>query len=115
MPTFNSSGFDIYYEVHGKGAGDPLLYITGLGGSCQVWNIVTVPELKTDRRNILFEIPNQHIPRPRKKRLCLSVSTLCRNATCQVFYASCGTRMRLMAKNIIRQYTHTTIGIQTPW
>ena len=55
MPTFDARGFEIYYEVHGEGSGDPLLYITGLGGSCQAWNVVTVPELTQDRQNIVFD------------------------------------------------------------
>jgi pimeloyl-ACP methyl ester carboxylesterase len=55
MPLFRGRGFDVYYEVHGTGEGSPLLYITGLGGSCQGWKVVTVPELSAQRPNILFD------------------------------------------------------------
>ena len=55
MPTFRDRGFDIYYEEHGSGEGDPLLYLTGLGASCQGWAVATVPELSRDRRNLLFD------------------------------------------------------------
>ena len=55
MPTFRERGFDIYYEEHGGGPGDPLLYLTGLGASCQGWAVATVPELSRERRNVLFD------------------------------------------------------------
>jgi pimeloyl-ACP methyl ester carboxylesterase len=55
MPTFRDRGFDIYYEEHGAGPGAPLLYLTGLGASCQGWAVATVPELSRDRRNLLFD------------------------------------------------------------
>jgi pimeloyl-ACP methyl ester carboxylesterase len=55
VPTFGERGFDIWYEEHGGGAGEPLLYLTGLGASCQGWAVVTVPELSRDRRNLLFD------------------------------------------------------------
>jgi pimeloyl-ACP methyl ester carboxylesterase len=55
MPTFRDRGFDIYYEEHGGGPGDPLLYLTGLGASCQGWAVATVPELSRERRNVLFD------------------------------------------------------------
>ncbi|HXZ84989.1 MAG TPA: alpha/beta hydrolase [Myxococcota bacterium] len=55
MPVFRDRGFDIYYEEHGAGPGEPLLYLTGLGASCQGWAVATVPELSRDRRNVLFD------------------------------------------------------------
>jgi pimeloyl-ACP methyl ester carboxylesterase len=55
VPTFRERGFEIYYEEHGGGAGDPLLYLTGLGASCQGWAVGPVPELSRERRNVLFD------------------------------------------------------------
>jgi pimeloyl-ACP methyl ester carboxylesterase len=55
VPIFRERGFDIYYEEHGAGPGDPLLYLTGLGASCQGWAVATVPQLSRDRRNLLFD------------------------------------------------------------
>jgi pimeloyl-ACP methyl ester carboxylesterase len=55
VTTFRDRGFDIYYEEHGQGDGDPLLYLTGLGASCQGWTVAMVPELSRERRNVLFD------------------------------------------------------------
>ena len=55
MPSFDSRGFEIYYETHGGGDGLPLLLIMGVGGSCQGWTVVTVPELSKDRLNVIFD------------------------------------------------------------
>ena len=55
MPSFGSRGFPIYYETHGSGAGLPLLLIMGMGGTCQGWLVLHVPELSKDRTNIIFD------------------------------------------------------------
>ena len=55
MPILRERGFDIYYEEHGGGSGDPLLFLTGLGASCQGWSTIAVPELSRDRRNVIFD------------------------------------------------------------
>jgi pimeloyl-ACP methyl ester carboxylesterase len=55
MPILNERGFPIYYEVHGEGEGDPLLYVTGPGASCRGWKYATVPDLSLDRRNVVFD------------------------------------------------------------
>ncbi len=55
MPVFTDRGFPIYYELHGEGDGDPLLYITGPGASCRGWKYGTVPELSRERRNVIFD------------------------------------------------------------
>ncbi len=55
MPSFDARGFDLYYETHGAGDGVPLLLIMGVGGSCQGWTVVTVPELSKDRVNVIFD------------------------------------------------------------
>ncbi len=36
MPTVNSNGIDLYYEVHG--AGEPLVLIAGLGYDAWMWH-----------------------------------------------------------------------------
>ncbi len=56
MPSFRTRGFAIHYETHGEGTGTPLLLIMGMGGTCQGWLSVTVPDLvKAGRRCILFD------------------------------------------------------------
>lgn len=55
MASFGSRGFKIYYETHGGGDGLPLVLIMGVGGSCQGWSVVTVPELSKDRVNVIFD------------------------------------------------------------
>lgn len=55
MPTFRSCGFEIYYETHGGGDGVPLLLIMGMGGTCQGWLVLHVPELSKERTNIIFD------------------------------------------------------------
>lgn len=56
MPSFRTRGFGIHYEVHGEGPRLPLLLIMGMGGTCQGWLSVTVPDLiKEGRRCIVFD------------------------------------------------------------
>jgi len=55
VPILRERGFDIYFEEHGSGSGDPLLFLTGLGASCQGWSSIAVPELSRDRRNLIFD------------------------------------------------------------
>ena len=55
MPTCDSRGFDLYYETHGGGDGVPLVLIMGVGGSCQGWTVLTVPELAKDRLCVIFD------------------------------------------------------------
>ena len=55
MPSFDSRGFEIYYEVHGEGDAPPLVLIMGLGGTCQGWLVLQVPELSRERRNVIFD------------------------------------------------------------
>jgi pimeloyl-ACP methyl ester carboxylesterase len=56
MPSFRSRGFAIHYEIHGDGPGTPLLLVMGMGGTCQGWLSVTVPDLvKAGRRCIIFD------------------------------------------------------------
>lgn len=50
MPTFRTRGFSIHYEVHGDGPRTPLLLVMGMGGTCQGWLSVTVPDLIKERR-----------------------------------------------------------------
>jgi 3-oxoadipate enol-lactonase len=56
MPSFRSRGFGIHYEVHGEGPRLPLLLIMGMGGTCQGWLSVTVPDIIRDGRPcIIFD------------------------------------------------------------
>ena len=56
MPSFRSRGFGIHYEVHGDGAGTPLVLVMGMGGTCQGWLSVTVPDLvRSGRRCVIFD------------------------------------------------------------
>src|SRR5215510_1240181 len=56
MPSFRSRGFAIHYEVHGEGTKPPLVLIMGMGGTCQGWLTVTVPDLiKEGRRVVIFD------------------------------------------------------------
>jgi pimeloyl-ACP methyl ester carboxylesterase len=56
MPSFRSRGFKIHYEVHGDGAKTPLLLVMGMGGTCQGWLTVTVPDLvKAGRPIVIFD------------------------------------------------------------
>ena len=56
MPSFRSRGFKIHYEVHGEGAKTPLLLVMGMGGTCQGWLTVTVPDLvKAGRPIVIFD------------------------------------------------------------
>ncbi len=56
MPTFRTRGFGIHYEIHGDGARTPLLLVMGMGGTCQGWLSVTVPDLvKAGRTCIIFD------------------------------------------------------------
>src|SRR5262245_21579480 len=54
MPSFRTRGFSIHYEVHGEGPNPPLLLIMGMGGTCQGWLTVTVPDLVKDKRPIVI-------------------------------------------------------------
>jgi pimeloyl-ACP methyl ester carboxylesterase len=56
MPSFEARGFDLWYEQHGGGSGLPLLFFSGLGGSCQGWTVLQVPELGAARRCLLFDL-----------------------------------------------------------
>jgi pimeloyl-ACP methyl ester carboxylesterase len=56
MPTFRTRGFGIHYEVHGDGPRLPLLLVMGMGGTCQGWLSVTVPDvIKTGRPCVIFD------------------------------------------------------------
>ena len=55
MPLCRSRGFAIYYETHGEGDGIPLVLIIGMGGTCQGWMVLQVPELSKDRTNVIFD------------------------------------------------------------
>lgn len=56
MPSFRTRGFAIHYEVHGDDAGIPLVLVMGMGGTCQGWLTVTIPDLvRSGRRCVIFD------------------------------------------------------------
>lgn len=44
-----------YYEVHGEAEGVPLVLVTGMGGSCQGWLALQVPEFSRSRRVMVYD------------------------------------------------------------
>ena len=53
MPTVKAKdGADLYYEVHGQG--EPLLFVTGLGGNASFWT-EQVPKFAPHYRVITFD------------------------------------------------------------
>ena len=57
MPHASVQGRKLYYEVHGEHAGTPLVLAMGIGGSCQGWLPLQVPELSKQRRTVIFDYP----------------------------------------------------------
>jgi pimeloyl-ACP methyl ester carboxylesterase len=55
MPYCQSRGFAIYYETHGSGDGLPLVLIIGMGGTCQGWLVLQVPEFSKERSCLVFD------------------------------------------------------------
>jgi len=56
MPSFGTRGFKLHYEVHGEGQKPPLLLVMGMGGTCQGWLTVTVPDLvRAGRPIVIFD------------------------------------------------------------
>jgi 3-oxoadipate enol-lactonase len=52
MPTVNANGIDLYYEE--QGSGEPLLFISGLGGNLLSWSLV-LPSFVERHRCIVFD------------------------------------------------------------
>ena len=52
MPKLEANGVSLYYEE--RGAGTPLLFISGLGRDHVSWNLVT-PQFEADHRCIVFD------------------------------------------------------------
>jgi pimeloyl-ACP methyl ester carboxylesterase len=55
MPHVRAGTRQVYYEIHGEGAGVPLLLVMGMGGSCRGWLPLQVPDLSRDRRTVVFD------------------------------------------------------------
>ncbi len=56
MPTVQSNGVDLYYEVSGKG--QPLVFVNGLGSSTRDWEF-QVPEFCKTYRVVTFDLRGQ--------------------------------------------------------
>jgi len=55
MPLATVAGRKVYYELHGEAAGEPLLLLSSMGGSCRGWLALQVPEFAPVRRSLIFE------------------------------------------------------------
>jgi aminoacrylate hydrolase len=59
MPSLETRGFSLHYELHGPqrpdASGSPLVLIMGIGASCHGWLVLQVPELAQDRVNVIFD------------------------------------------------------------
>lgn len=55
MPLIDVGSRKVYYEAHGDAAGVPLLLVTGMGGSCQGWLPLQVPEFSKQHRVVCFD------------------------------------------------------------
>ncbi len=55
MPSFDSRGFSLHYEVLGEGDRTPLLLIMGMGGTCRGWTVVTTPYHVRERPCVIFD------------------------------------------------------------
>jgi pimeloyl-ACP methyl ester carboxylesterase len=55
MPLLDVGSRKVYQEVHGDAAGVPLLLVTGMGGSCQGWLPLQVPEFSQRHRVVCFD------------------------------------------------------------
>lgn len=50
-------GRSLYYETHGDHPGPPLVLAMGIGGSCQGWLPLQVPEFSKSRTTVIFDYP----------------------------------------------------------
>lgn len=57
MPLADAAGREVYYELHGSAnaPGPPLVLVMGLGGSCQGWLPLQVPELAPHHRLLIYD------------------------------------------------------------
>ena len=53
MPTVNSNGAEIYYEVHGQG--QPFLFFSETACDGQIWKLYQLPEFAKDHRVIIHD------------------------------------------------------------
>ena len=55
MPHIAVGRRKVYYEVHGDHPGVPLLLVMGMGGSCQGWLPLQIPDFSRERRTVIFD------------------------------------------------------------
>ncbi len=55
MPLALVDGRKVYYESHGPTSGVPLVLVMGMGGSCQGWMPLQVPEFSQRFRTLIFD------------------------------------------------------------
>jgi pimeloyl-ACP methyl ester carboxylesterase len=57
VPHAVVQGRKLYYELHGECDGPPLVLAMGVGGSCQGWLPLQVPDFSQYRRTLIFDHP----------------------------------------------------------
>lgn len=55
MPLIDVGRRKVYHEIHGEDGGTPLLLVAGMGGSCQGWRPLQIPEFSKERRVVSFD------------------------------------------------------------
>jgi pimeloyl-ACP methyl ester carboxylesterase len=55
MPLIEAAGRKVYYESHGPASGTPLVLVMGMGGSCQGWLPLQVPEFARQHRTLIYD------------------------------------------------------------
>ena len=55
MPHIAVKGRKVYYEFHGQHPGVPLVLVMGMGGSCQGWLPLQVPDFSEARRVLIYD------------------------------------------------------------
>jgi pimeloyl-ACP methyl ester carboxylesterase len=55
VPHAVVQGRKLYYELHGDGPGPTLMLFMGMGGSCQGWLPLQVPEFSARHRTLIFD------------------------------------------------------------
>jgi len=57
VPQAVVQGRQLYYELHGEGDAPPLVLTMGVGGSCQGWLPLQVPEFSRRQPTLIFDHP----------------------------------------------------------
>jgi len=55
MAQVSVGGRKVYYELHGEHAGNPLLLVMGMGGSCRGWLPLQIPDFSGERTTLIYD------------------------------------------------------------